>query len=318
MILLISRRDDIHTDLVVRNLTKLKADFFRLNTDHSPDYEITLSPDSGRITNTLTKKSVNLSNVKSIWLRRRSLPRELKDVTEALRSFCEKEWLHLYRNIWQILEDCFWISPPQAIDRARDKMRQLRLAKAIGFLIPETIIANSIDELIELQKKFSRCIYKPHDGGALATGSNQTIYTNIIETRLEKSDELAKSLKICPGIFQPYIEKDYELRINVVGSMVFATKIDSQKSDKTKVDWRKYDFKNVPHIPYQLPMKEEKKCTMLLQKLGLQFGAIDMIVTPNKEYVFLEINPNGQWAWIQFLTKQPISSEIAQLLVAHV
>ncbi|TSC78758.1 MAG: RimK domain-containing protein ATP-grasp [Parcubacteria group bacterium Gr01-1014_33] len=317
MILLITRKDDIHADLVVKNLVELKAKFFRLNTDYLSDYEISLSLNSGYIRHPVTKRSVNLSEVKSIWIRRRSLPEKIKDVKEEFRSFCEEEWLRFYQNIWSVLEDRFWISPPYAIDATRSKMKQLIIARDIGFLVPETIITNSIDEVIELQRKFSVCIYKPHDGGALSTGSDQMIYTNIIDTILEKSEELTESLKICPGIFQPYIEKDYELRINVVGNKVFAAKIDSQKSDKTRIDWRRYDFKNVPHSIYHLPPEEENKCISLLEKLGLQFGAIDMIVTSAKKYIFLEINANGQWAWIQLLTKQLISFEIARLLAIH-
>lgn len=80
------------------------------------------------------------------------------------------------------------------------------------------------------------------------------------------------------------------------------------------VDWRHYDFENVPHFSFELPQKIKDFCFNLVKRLGLIYGAIDMIVTPNEKYVFLEINPNGQYLWIELLTGLPISSTIAEAL----
>ncbi len=314
MIFIITRKDDVHADLVIKKLEEIKADFFRLNTECIYNYELILSPVSARIRNFLTGRELLLNNVKSVYLRRRSLPEGL-NLDEQYHSFVDQEWTRFQRNIWSYLEDRFWISPPSAIDIASDKLKQLRVARNVGFLVPETIFTNSLAEIITLQKKYGKCIYKPHDGGFLSPKSDKAIYASIIEENITSFSEMEERLKICPGIFQPYIEKAYELRVTVVGKKVFAAKIDSQKSEKTKIDWRRYDFKNVPHSTEKIPQAEEQKCIEIVEKLGLKFGAIDMIVTPKSEFYFLEINANGQWAWIEVLTGQQISSEIAHLLV---
>lgn len=101
------------------------------------------------------------------------------------------------------------------------------------------------------------------------------------------------------------------MRITVVSNKVFSAKVDSQKLDKTKTDWRK---EKIPFEKYLLPNDIEKKCVELLQKLNLSFGAIDMIRNSNGKYVFLEINPNGQWAWLDMETDLNISDEIINYL----
>src|SRR5207249_3343457 len=107
--------------------------------------------------------------------------------------------------------------------------------------------------------------------------------------------ENLEKYSLTPSIFQEYIEKEYELRITVVGEKVFAAKVDSQKQDETKIDWRKH---KTLFQQYSLPKEISDKCVELTQKLNLSFGAIDIIRNKEGQYTFLEINPNGQWAWL--------------------
>ncbi|MDP3729356.1 MAG: hypothetical protein Q8R26_01185 [bacterium] len=315
MILIISRKDDPHADLVINELHRIKKDFFRINTDFFNEYEVSFSYDSGYIRNKITGRTVCIEEIGSIWLRRRSFPNDIKNSPEYLHSFLESEWTSFSRNLWSLLDSKFWISHPFAIDSAKDKARQLRIAKEIGFCVPKTIFTNSSRNVMTLLDKHKKCIYKPHNCGPIAPNSDKTIFTNVISKQSLSDPSINKELMICPGIFQEYIEKKYELRITVVGEKVFATKIDSQKSKKSSVDWRRYDFKNVPHSDFILPDSDKNLCIALTKKLGLQFGAIDAIITPEEKLIFLEINANGQWAWIQLLTHQPIAAAIAELLV---
>jgi len=317
MIFIISRKDDIHADFVIKKLEEMNVDFFRLNTECIFNYKLILSPKSARIYNTLSGKNLLLKDIKSVYLRRRSIPEGLL-VDKEYRAFIDQQWTCFQKNIWSYLEDKFWISSPAAIDFASDKLRQLRIAEDIGFHTPETLFTNSLTDVIALQKKYEKCIYKPYDGGFLSPDSDKAIYTSIMGENLIESPEKTEQLRICPGIFQPYIEKECEFRITVVGEKVFVARIDSQKSEKTKVDWRRYDFENVSHAADQLPKEEEEKCIELVKRLELRFGAIDMILTPKHEFYFLEINANGQWAWIEVLTGLPISSELAHFLVYHI
>ncbi len=113
---------------------------------------------------------------------------------------------------------------------------------------------------------------------------------------------------------QEYVPKDVELRVTIVGRKVFACAIHSQDSELTKHDWRKYDFGNVRHELCTLPGEVEQNLIALLRFWNLSYGAIDLVRTPDGRYVFLEINPNGQWGWIEELTGAPIAETIAETL----
>ena len=110
---------------------------------------------------------------------------------------------------------------------------------------------------------------------------------------------------------QNCISKEYELRITIVGDKVFSAKVNSQENKNTLTDWRKE--KN-PFVIYELPTEIEQKCIQLTKKLNISFGAIDLVRDKNGDYIFLEINPNGQWAWIEMETGLKISDEIINYL----
>ena len=116
-----------------------------------------------------------------------------------------------------------------------------------------------------------------------------------------------------PGIFQEYVPKRVETRITIVGDEVFASEIDSQSNPATIHDWRR-DFANTRYRTHELPVAVAKKCLDFVRMLNLKFGALDFVIRPDGAYVFLEINPNGQWLWIENLTGLPIGNAIATLL----
>lgn len=114
-----------------------------------------------------------------------------------------------------------------------------------------------------------------------------------------------------PCIYQQYIKKKHELRITVVGEEVFAAAVNSQDFEETKIDWRR---ENLEFYKTSIPKHIEVKCIEIVKKLGLHFGAIDLILDKDDNYVFLEVNPNGQWAWIESQTELPISEAIIKFL----
>jgi glutathione synthase/RimK-type ligase-like ATP-grasp enzyme len=128
------------------------------------------------------------------------------------------------------------------------------------------------------------------------------------------------TVKFAPSIFQEMVEKDYELRLTIVGEQVFACKIDSQASDVTSLDWRKeaslIDY-SVNMDSTVIPEKIHVKIIQFMRAMGLVFGCIDLIVDKRGEYVFLEINPNGQWWFVQQRTNVDIAKSIANKLMGQ-
>jgi len=144
---------------------------------------------------------------------------------------------------------------------------------------------------------------------------NEVIFTNVVTPEyMVKID----SVKMSPSIFQRRILKAYELRITIVGDKIFPIKIYSQGDEQLELDWRRKpklnDFEAKMELT-SLPSEVEKKLVSFMKLIGLRFGCIDMIVTPDGEYVFLEINPNGQWYFIQLRIEVEIAKAIATLLL---
>jgi glutathione synthase/RimK-type ligase-like ATP-grasp enzyme len=126
-----------------------------------------------------------------------------------------------------------------------------------------------------------------------------------------------QAIRYAPVVFQEEVPKKLELRVTVVAAKVFPAAIQSQKSRLLRHDWRHYDDfgESKYYSVHTLPDKIEGLCVRLVEALGLCFGAIDLILTPEDEYVFLEVNPNGQWLWIENFTGLPIGDAISDLLI---
>lgn len=240
--------------------------------------------------------------------------------TKAIREYIARESEVFLESLPHFL-DLFWVSSPDAISIASRKPYQLLLAKKLGLRIPDTFIGNfhaEAENFIDKQNELAlKAICMP--AVEVKSEANKEIdalrlYTRRLH-RMEIKDFLPQ-IRNCPTILQPYIKKDFELRITVAGNSVFPCAIYSQATERTQEDWRRYDLANTPHKTYELPKAIKEKCIALVKELGLVFGCIDMIVTPDGDYVFLEINPNGQWLWIERLTDMPIGDALAEMLIA--
>lgn len=260
---------------------------------------------------------INTKEIKSVLYRRRDdpiAPHDIKD--KRIKDYIVQESQAFLDSLPQMISG-LWVSKPAIIKQADSKSYQLVTATKLGFQTPETLITNSPEEAEQFVKDIGDyvTIKTLHSPGILTENQERI---SLFTRRLSKNKVLPfiKRVKNCPVILQPYIEKLFELRITVVGDKVFPCAISSQNSRRTLEDWRRYDLLNTPHKPYTLPPDLEQKCIALVKTLELMFGCIDMIVTPDNEYVFLEINPNGQWLWIEQLTGLPIAKTLAKLLIA--
>jgi glutathione synthase/RimK-type ligase-like ATP-grasp enzyme len=314
-VLIVTNKIDPHSDAVISILNGRGVDCFRLNTeDIFTKFSTKLSIDEHGISGSFWSemRSIDLSAIRSVLYRRPQKPTfdNITDLHE--QQFARSESSAFLNWLWESLQ-CTWINKPSLNHIAGSKIDQLRLAAEIGFNIPRTIITND--------PKTARSFYEECNGKVinkvLTTGLVEdgkealTIYTHRVEKEHLEHLDLIKNI---PCVFQERVEKKIELRITVVGDKVFPAEIHSQNNQSTKDDWRRYDLPNTPHMVHHLPQGITSLCLKLVHSYGLSFGAIDMILTPDDEYVFLEINPNGQWLWIEQLTGLQISSAIADML----
>lgn len=320
-VLIVTNACDSSTEPVIGELEKMGQRFFRFNTETFPLYaSLILGLKSGELTGSVAgegeESAINLGAVKSVWCRR---PRKTL-IPENLASYGKFIQDEAGVCLWSLYTtlDALWVNPPLTSSRLleHNKLYQLWVATRVGLRVPKTIVTNEPDGLISFCEDCGgRIAVKLLKGNFFTRGESPVtlfVFTNVVAT----GDLVAhrEDIKLAPVLAQEYIEKNLELRVTVVGSRIFACAIHSQDSAQTRIDWRNYDFEKVKHEPCELPPDIVIKLATLMANLGLIFGAIDMIVTPNGEYVFLEVNPSGQWLWIEQLTGMPISRAIAELL----
>lgn len=303
MILIITHKTDFTTDFVVNKLNQRGISYRRFNCE-----DILLKEFSFKFSNDFEYSLLNEHNYESVWFRRTKLP-EIQGLSNEETIYVLSEIDGLFKNIFSSLP-AKWLSPPVSVYQAENKLLQLKTAKRIGFKIPNTLVTNSKSELESFYRENGRdIIIKPLSQTRVSYDDNTAfIFTNVVSQNLI---EQVEEFDLTPCIFQRNIPKDYEIRVTVVAEKVFAAAVYSQSDKEAKIDWRR---KRLAFNEVQLPDEIENLCIQILKELNLGFGAVDLIKTPEGEYVFLEINPNGQWVWIENQTGQKISDAIIEYL----
>ncbi len=260
--------------------------------------------DPGSFTN--REQVVPLDRVGTVWWRR-PLPYVLEpDLEASVASFVLTECHEAISGMWHTL-DATWVNPPMSDEVAAHKPLQLARAQDLGLRVPRTLITNDpaaargfVDEL----------------------GPGRTVYKTFVaseenwrETRLVRPEELAllDSVHLAPVIFQEYVEAEADLRVTALGEELWAAEIVATDSSYP-VDYR-MDMGAARFAPTTLPDHVAEKLLLLMKRLDIVYGAIDLRRTAAGEYVFLEVNPAGEWRFVEERTSQPITARMADLLM---
>lgn len=191
-----------------------------------------------------------------------------------------------------LASDCRIMSEPSRVWAAEHKLFQLVLAKASGLAVPDAVVTNDADEIRRTFEAFDgQMIGKPVRSGFVDLGEEQrAIYTTKICH--ENLDDLSGA-KLSPVIFQRLIPKDRDIRVTVVGDRIFTAAIDSCSDPSAVIDWRRTQNPDLPHSIFHLPEWLETKVLRLMERLGLAFGALDFVLTPEGQYIFLGVGSDG-------------------------
>lgn len=306
MLLIITHKTDFTADFVINKLNQKQIKYKRFNCEDILSYDCSVKLDSSFSYSLLGEKAIS-----SVWFRRTQLP-SIKQLSVNEQIYILNETDCLIKNLFSII-DAKWMSEPFSVYKAENKLLQLKLAKELGFEIPNTLITNDKEQLKSFYKEQNgKIIIKPISQTRIDNKESPSfIFTNKIT---QKQIDNLDNFDLTPCIYQKEIEKEYELRVTVVGNNIFTASIDSQSDEETKVDWRK---KKLIFNAVEMPKHVENSCIEMVKKLNLSFGAIDLIKDKEGNYVFLEINPNGQWAWIETQTGLNISEAIIQELTSN-
>jgi len=184
MILLVTMSLDPHTDLVIDSLREIGALFFRYNTDLSDQYAIEVSLDGGTLLNRKNNKVVQLETVRSVWVRRRTVPNSLKDVVAGYTQYLEEQWKLFTEIILSAInKEALWVNHPLSYEVAKNKLYQLKIAKEVGFSIPSTCITNDPATLSRLVGQQGKVLYKPVSSSIIDGGEKLFTRTLSIQRR---------------------------------------------------------------------------------------------------------------------------------------
>lgn len=220
-------------------------------------------------------------------------------------SFAYTECHEAIAGLWPALA-LKWVNQPELDEVAHHKPYQLAVAGEVGLPVPRTLITNDPDEARRFADEIGpeRTVYKTF----LATEQHWR------ETRVLRPVELGllDRVRLAPVIFQEYVPAVCDIRVTAIGERLFATAITGPEGGYA-IDYR-MDLDAARFEPTQLPAGTEEKLKALMARLGLVYGAIDLRRTPDGEHVFLEINPAGEWRFVEEKSGQPLTRAMAELL----
>lgn len=252
---------------------------------------------------------IDLDDIKAVWWRKPFVSRPSDSLSRIEFPYARRETEYALRGVWDLLlsdPEVYWMSNPHHIRQSGNKMLQMARGAAHGLTSPRTIVTNDPDDVREFYEECSgRMVFKSMTGPFLLPGeveefTPETFIPGMPLVRPFTEDDMEKvdSVRESACMFQELVEKKHELRVTIFEDQIFTCRIDSQKNDITRYDWRRQDSSPQATVG-ELPDPVAKACLALLDEFGLRFGAFDFIVTPEDEHVFLEVNPNGQWLFVQ-------------------
>ncbi|MBB1245828.1 ATP-grasp ribosomal peptide maturase [Streptomyces durbertensis] len=308
-VLVVTEADDITADMVITALNRRRVPVVRFNpADIGADLTVSArfgicpAPVVGQMRT--TSRTVDLTNVRSVYWRRPEWPAFPHLRCDDAR-FASAQVRYGLGGTLYALGGPLWVNHPLRNAAADYKPTQLAVAQQLGFAVPPTLVTNSADEARDFTSSHEQVIYKtlrwtPYErDGVLVTGWADPV----------TADEIDDSVCVTPHLFQARVDKSADVRVLIVGREVFAVRIDSDL-----LDWRK-DYSALSYTVVKLPDRLEAALLAYLDYFGLASGSFDLAVDRAGNYWWLELNPNGQWGWLEPKTGLEMSAAFAELLM---
>jgi len=314
-IIVLSSYQDFHAIAVAEAIRRKGGDVeLWLTSDFPTRMRESVYVDGAEVRMAISGSAIGEETPDVVWNRRPRFVLEPNILHPADLKFASAQCLQFREGFYQTFAPkAFWVNPYAAGELAELKIYQHRKATDMGLPMPTTLYSNDPAEIRSfLQARKGEVIYKPFR--ALPWRDDKTEWSAftacVDESRLVDDDLLMST----PGIYQELIPKAFELRVTVIGEQIFATKLFSQDTKHGRLDWR-YGQNDLHMESFELPPSVAASSQQLLRSLGLVFGCLDYIVTPDGRYVFLEVNQMGQWLFIEAGTDQPLLDAFTELLI---
>ncbi len=289
-ILAVSNTDDAHVTEVCRRLEERSVPTFRLDSDvfasQRRSWRICASTDEPMCT------SWFVPEISTVWYRKVVLP----EGTSVSQAFVREETEGLFNSILALYQNCRWVNRRESIAAARTKIAQLQRAKELGLRIPDTLVTTSLEALEEFAAQHhEQIVAKPIQAQVIGAKDDALV----IGTRKLPREFFESALAFSPCYAQEQLIIKSEIRVVVFGTDLYSFRLTARaKAD----DLKQLKLSQIEHERHELDGSVAAKVRTLMSFYGLEFGAIDFAIIDDSEPVFLELNPNGQWLWLQYMT----------------
>ncbi|MBE9466784.1 MAG: grasp-with-spasm system ATP-grasp peptide maturase [Bacteroidetes bacterium] len=323
MILIISIEDDYSTNDVVDWLSLFNKKVLRINNETSIDKINIESKNNGfSISFTYKNNEYSVNEFSHFWFRKGKL--NFDNIIDIIsknnsRDIDKGIYSHLLFEELKTIEQYFiyFLELKNKLGSYyqgdTNKLKSLAIAQNIGLTIPKSFVFSQKIKLIKAFNISNEFITKGIQG-ILSFGSDNLGFNNKTEL-INKIDIDEMDNNFFPSFFQKNIPKLYELRIFYLVGEFYSMAIFSQEDEQTKIDFRNYNYENPNRtVPYKLPLQIETRLDLFMKKMDLDTGSIDMIVTPDLEYIFLEVNPVGQYGMTSIPCNYYLDEKIAKYL----
>lgn len=307
--LIVSSTIDFSTDMVCYRLLEDNEKFYRLNRDEFLKHKIVVDLQNEVMIISIDGEEyeAQFEHLKGIFFRAPVFLRTQSKKELSVQEQLERnQWSSFLRNLI-VFKNANWINNPVSTYRAENKIFQLCIAKEYGLEVPVTYISNCTDFNLESDKKY---IVKSLDTALFYDMENNKemfTYSNVVSgSELNEYD-----LTSAPIFIQEFLNPKIDCRVTYVQGKLFLVKI-LQNGKGLYGDWRMRK-EELEYIPFQLPTYVENAIHKLMKKLELNFGGIDLAIVSG-EYYFIEVNPTGEWGWLEVKTGTNISKTIKRAL----
>lgn len=321
--MIISSHFDESTNEVIKWLNYFNKQWIRINeTDIIYIYHIEFQKSgSFNICLKINEFMLLLEEIKAVWYRRGILNfREQFKIEFIPNSINEQIAIHLKDErkaivdfVYKYLFDSkFCIN--NILAAKNEKIYYMYCAQKHGLLIPDTIITDQTSLMTEFIKgKRGFFISKPINENLAFEIDDVSINNSTARITLSMLEDIKHNYYL--SLLQKYEEKYIEIRTFFLLDEIYSMAIFSQQNNKTKLDYRNYDndFPN-RNVPYKLPDELENKIRNFMKEINLNCGSLDLILNKNNEYIFLEVNPVGQFGMVSYPCNYSLEKRIAKKL----
>jgi len=299
MLLVLTNSGDETSNYLCSRLAGSGVSLARIDTDSCVSTVTVGFTSSGPFLRFGSEQQLAPGDVKHVLLRRPKVVNLPEYGNPAEQGHIANEWAEAIDGFLAHIPQESWMNHPAKNVAASHKLEQLTRAARFGLAVPPSLLTQSSDELAAFWSNHNgRIVVKPLASGHLErpNGGHSSIYTSRVQPEHLNSAPL---LRACPTLFQVEVQKVFDVRVTAVDSMLTAVALHRPESDPPDV--RRNNMQGVTYSQIAIPVDVDESLRQLLESYGLRFAAVDFGVTDSGDWVFFEINPNGQWAWLDLV-----------------